>query len=377
MTTHPIPLEAKVVDESWEVSPGDTLNLGTGTRGRLRLASLQGTADDPIVVRAENLTIQTAKTFTGLDITDCSYVQVQGEQLSLQGTVDTNCGLIIRHSHHIDVGGLDIQGQRAGIRCRTLVDNAPDGWTQDGITIHHCHIHDVLAEAMYLGKAPNQDPPAVPLMGLVVENCLVERCGWDGIQARNAPDAVVRYNEVRDITVGEASALGMGRAGFIIGEATAGVWHDNMVLRTPRGFMLLHHSAGVDIHHNVMAECEHGILVHTKAPILFHHNTAILCGVLVPGGEVRDNLIAEGFLMAGVAQNNIRTSTIEAARFVNWEAGDYHPRANSPAVGAASDGGDCGAFPHSEETLEDRVAALEYKLDAVAAALRGFDATEI
>ena len=377
MTTHHIPATEETVDASWGIQPGDVLMLEAGTRGRLRLSHLLGTVDAPIAVRtAGPVTIAIHATFTGLDIADCHYLYLYGDDLTIAGTTETNCGMVIRQmSDHVDIGGVEIHGPRAGIRCRTLIDAAPADWVQQEIYIHHCHVHDCATEAMYLGKGASQDPPGAPLAGLVVEHNRVERCAWDGIQVRNAPDAIVRHNTVKAIgSAGEVSIRGMGAAGLIIGEDSGGRWHDNRVSDTPRGIMLLHHAAGVLVDHNTLAHCPQAILAYTKALAVVHHNTVAVGYVQVPGaGTVRDNLIAEGMVDVGPdtdVHHNIETDTLDDARFVDWENGDYRLRLASPAVGAASDGGDCGAFPHVEQSLEDRVESLERKLAAVADVLQ-------
>jgi hypothetical protein len=253
---------------------------------------------------------------------------------------------------------------------------------------------------MYIGHGRDQTRPGTYINGLILEHCVARRCGWDGFQVRMCRDAVVCENEAYDIGFG-VGTTGQGGAGFIAGTDTGGVFSHNVVERADRGFLLLKHLSGLEVSYNLVLDCggvrdNGGIQQQTGAKALMQRNTVVgsaRYGIRIkvddtPANQttlVRDNFVVETAGDPIVARNedhNALAGTVGAARFVDPETGDYSLLSDSPAVGAASDGGDCGAFPHDGPEPEpppdvdlDEVARLvevaQVALDEVQALLEG------
>lgn len=103
-------------------------------------------------------------------------------------------------------------------------------WTQYGaytsskLIINNCYIHDVDGEGMYVGHtAPDGDPYNSELTpqrmdSVTISNCIVENCGWDGIQLSNARSGNKIFNN-RVTNFGRLDIDGQ-RAGIISGGNT-------------------------------------------------------------------------------------------------------------------------------------------------------------
>jgi len=327
------------------INPGDRLLIPAGQRSQLRFTGLRGEPDNPIVITNEGgLAVVATDAWCAVDLFDCAYVHVAGLEL----TGFSNTGVYVRRgSHHVEVDHLCIHaGAGAGIRWHTDKSYVPAGWIQRGLSIHHCEIHDVGHEAMYLGGHDGQG--RAPLEDVSVCHNQIERCGYDGIQIRNATGAVeVAHNQIED--VGEAaSETGQGGAGLIAGDHTTGEWHHNVVCRADRGIQLLNQGAGIDIHHNVLVACgtvrgEASLRVWGAGAFLFHQNTIVSSeanGVRTSRsgcGELRDNLIVEFGnqairVPAAVTEaGNVCLATMGEAGFHDFTQDDYRLTRLSPA----------------------------------------------
>jgi len=292
-------------------------------------------------------------------VSDCQHVIVEG--LELSGGPECNNGLFIRKgSEYVEASNLDIHDSRqTGIKCHTLQKDAPADWVQRGIYIHDCHVHDCGTEAMYIGHASTQNNPTCHADGLIVEDCEISNCGWGGIQIRNASEVLVRGNDIYNCGL-EVDANHAG-GGLNIGPEVSGAWCENEIENCERGVHLLHWDGLVELHHNLLVRNGlHGpkgeqpsIRGMGDGLISFHHNTVALGGdpraIQLPDatGEIYDNILAEpeGTNAPGCSyHHNTACVLLTSVRFVDPYHGNWALQEDSPAVGADSAGGDCGAF---------------------------------
>jgi hypothetical protein len=308
-------------------------------------------------------------------LTDCQHVHVTGSgapgvELGFHLAGFSNCGIFPRKgSEHLEIDHLEIgpatkdAPRAAGIRAHSLVSDMHAGWVQHETKIHHCYLHDVGFEAMYIGKDSNPRPSCL-IRGLQVHHNTIDRCGGGGIQIRNARAVDCHHNTIdrSGHLVDETHAGG----GLNLSHDVQGRWHDNIIARCERGVHILHPGdGGIELYRNLIVHCGHhgrhapqgGIRAQTGGMIHLHHNTLIgsaAYGIRVTEHETRgavvDNLIVasgERALRAGVlnCHHNLVVGSLEDARFLDPEGGNYVPGPGSPAIGAASDGGDVGAFP--------------------------------
>jgi len=374
MATHMVGGSVGVVEgAAWGIKAGDRVVIRGGERGRLALRGLRGRAEAPIVVLNEGLVEIADPGSVGMYVDGCEHVHIRGDgdvdvQYGIRIEGWTNAGVNVRRgSTGIELWCLEVgPGQGAGMRLGSLAEDAGAGFVQEGMRVLDCWVHDCSQEGFYCGHGTDQQRPGCTMRGLEIARCVVERCGWDGIQVRECPDARVHGNRVREVgtAVGETA---QGGAGLIIGHGTGGRFWGNRVLGGDRGVMLLGHLEGVEVDHNVLVDLGRergmpGVQQMTKAGMNLHHNTIAECaglGIRTPrggrAGRIEGNLLAgTGGIQSEVEERgyNVALASVWEAGFVDAGAGDYRLREDSPARGAGRDGEDVGAFGDQEPEPE-------------------------
>jgi hypothetical protein len=368
-----IPKNVKVIDGKGNyrhVKPGSRLLIPAGTRGPLHIRNLRGAPGAPIVItnKGGQVKIKTGD-WLALSIDNSKYVRLTGTgtpgiQYGFDISGFSNSGVYARKgTEYVEIDHLEIHhsgDKGTGIRLNSFVSELGKNWILDDAYIHHNYLHDIGLEAMYIGKASWQG--GTPLHGLEIAYNRAERCGWDAYQVRHATKGChVHHNYAKDIGQ-KAGGTTQGGAGLIIGENTGGWWHDNVVINADRGIQLLEHQKDVEVSFNLLIHCgytrgEGGIIWFTKNSARIHHNTIVDSkdyGIHVSKatrGYIQDNIVAQSggtHIRANQVptRHNLTANGVRDVRFVAPDATDYRLRGNSPARGAATDGGDVGAFPN-------------------------------
>lgn len=340
------------------VQGGDCLLIPAGSRGSLAFMHLAGTADSPIVIinQGGKTTIDAnGDDWVALNLYDCEHVRLTGTgdpdtEFGFELRGFTNAGLIAwQTSQYIEIDHIEITGPQgedaAGIRAWTKAENAPAGWVQHDIHIHHCYIHDLPREAMYIGQAESQ--AGTQIHGLEIDNNLCENIGWDAIQVRNARnDVEVHHNRLRRIGLSLGNTT-QGGAGLVIGEDTVGRWHANRVDDAHRGILLL--DAGeCEVFNNLIVKAGHpneqegGIRWISGAARIYNntivdsHDYGIRVSSRVTVGGIWNNIVAgsggEPIRCSSLRpRDNLVVDTLDAG-FLDPRADNFHLQPDSPAV---------------------------------------------
>ena len=363
--SYTIPNDVDVVNGAGNfshVQGGDCLLIPTGSRGSLAFMHLAGTPDNPIVIinHGGRTTIDAnGDDWVALNLYNCEHVRLTGTgdpdtEFGFELRGFTNAGLIAwQTSQYIEIDHVEIHGPRgddaAGIRAWTKAENAPTGWVQHDVHIHHCYIHDLPREAMYIGQAQSQ--AGTQIHGLEIDNNLCENIGWDAIQVRNARnDVEVHHNRLRRIglSLGETT---QGGAGLVIGEDTVGRWHANRITDAHRGILILDAGECMVCNNLIIRaghpnEQEGGIRWMSGAARIYNntivnsHDYGIRVSSHVTVGEVWNNIVAgsggEPIQCPSLQpKNNLVVDTLDAG-FLDPQADNFHLQPDSPAVSAAT-----------------------------------------
>lgn len=388
------------------IKPGDVLCLPAGRRGTIVFSRLHGTADAPITIRNSRgvvkITGATSKR-GGIGLIRSSWVRVSGAGVSTKcgaryEPAEQECGIEISRTHQgvkvwpdggvddfgdvhdIEIDHVYIHSTLKEIHSTGIMIQPQPGQTISGFFAHDNHVADTHREGMYIGAEPYDRPFAMQgkLANVEISSNLVERTGYDGIKVKVVIEGLlVHDNIVRDPAL----------EGFLYHESgillatSAGAVYNNLVqggtdgIKTgrplPAGEMRVFNNV-------VVGTLKQGLLIAEDAALV-HHNTIIQSGTI--GIEARgqrtqvfDNIaVGSGeapFLGRNATGFENLIGPVSAARFIDADAGNYHLRPRSPAVG---DGETIGVFPALDF---DRVArpqgasvdsgAFEYRRNAPA-----------
>lgn len=213
---HTIQSTDLVIDGS-VFEPGDTVCLAPGNRSYLYFTGIVGTAEQPVViVNQGRVTIDTDHYF-GIKFSGCRYVVLIGNGSSSDQygikikRVGNGAGITIDDlSSDIEVAYTEISFTAiGGIYAKTDPDctfaATRDKFTMYNLKIHHCYLHDIQDEGMYIGSSKytgqhlsDCDTTVLPhlLNGVRIYNNVVDRTGWDGIQVSSSPTDCKIYNNL-------------------------------------------------------------------------------------------------------------------------------------------------------------------------------------
>jgi hypothetical protein len=222
--------------------PGDVICLAAGTHGDVKLYDIEGTADDPVIIRNEGgvATIEADGRYAGIQIRNSHHLHISGTGVEAQcgadyAESDQRCGIQVHNSgngitgkvkteyvtiDHVEVGHVSSSG--VGFHDKDAVRYE---WTQHDVAFRDLYIHDIGTEGHYHGASRYPDNGDRHLLdGVEVTRNLVVRTGRDGIQVRSTPwNCTIQDNLIRDTGLnGESNhlygiSLGRGGACDIIG----------------------------------------------------------------------------------------------------------------------------------------------------------------
>ena len=238
---HYIEQSTTYIDGTGLYNPGDTICLQTGQRDYFLFKNIQGTAENPIVIK--NLSGQVeiiTPHFYGIKFDNCSHVKLSGagdptiKYGLLISYVDKGTGISVDNlSTNIEIENVEISNiPIAGIYAKTEpyqgdCDNlvTRDNFTMLNLKIHDCYLHDIADEGFYIGSSKytgqtvydcnsNVVLPHI-IEGVEIYNNIVENTGWDGIQVSSASkDCKIYDNIIRNDSYRETNSQ---MSGILIG----------------------------------------------------------------------------------------------------------------------------------------------------------------
>ena len=240
---------------------------------------------------------------------ECSHIIFRGDghadEWGFKCIGYTNAGIWGHdETEHIEICNVEIgagkagSGTGAGIRFGTKEDESEEGFVVDEVYIHHCYVHDVITEGMYIGKHSDAaGEPQRQIDDLIVEYCIFEDCAWGGCpQIRNSINVQCQRNWIKDcgVDVDEGWAGGGINIGASDADPMNGDWRYNRVEGCERGIHQLQVDDEILIHHNLIIDCgDTGSLNDPQggykpqngvdAGFKFYHNTIVDCGVASGG----------------------------------------------------------------------------------------------
>jgi hypothetical protein len=215
--THTIETQTSNI-EGDGIAPGDTICLLPGQRSYLFIRNLNGTASQPIVIinRGGISTIDTDH-FYGVKFSHCNHVKFIGthdltHDYGIRITrVAGGAGISVDElSTNIEIAYVEIAHTKVGgIYAKTDPDCSfiatREKFTMTGVHIHHCYLHDIADEGMYIGSSKytgqhltDCDTIVLPhvIHNVSIHDNIVERTGWDGIQVSSSPINCLIYNNI-------------------------------------------------------------------------------------------------------------------------------------------------------------------------------------
>lgn len=222
---------------------GDTLKIPAGTYSVIEIDSFGGDpCRDIVVINSGGLVNVTGPMRFQSDV---HHVKILG--IGSSDKYGFKCkNFAFNRANHFTMGNIE-----CGPNLKTATNSGGVGiygkqdpylnqpWTQypnyvsSKITINNCYIHDVDGEGMYIGHTyPDGDPDQgnrIPIRmdSVTISNCIVENCGWDGIQLSNARNGNLIYgNTVTNFGVNDIDGQ---RAGIISGGNTNSNVYNNII----------------------------------------------------------------------------------------------------------------------------------------------------
>lgn len=366
------------------VGPGDSICVRGGPREFLRFYSVVGSDDAWVEIRNCEGSVELSNDDRGygLSVDGSRWFRITGA-----GDPAVEFGFRVRAARTgpdyagsgVVVGGLSsdyeldhmevYESGFAGFSLKTepTCDGSANlgNFVQYDTRLHHNWIHDTGGEGIYFGSTGYGgreylcDGETVLLHphehhGAQIHHNRIERTGWDGAQIGVTPvDCRVWGNWIRD--VGLAGELYQMQGLQIGGGSQCEVWA-NRLERGPANGIFVLQAATTIVHDNLIVDFgESGIYANDAdsfpgASYVFVHNTVLRStgwGIAVFGTQIVDNLawnnlvlesgmadIAPGGEVDFDAQNNLTGLAIAELGFVDPDAGDFHLRPDSIAVGA-------------------------------------------
>jgi hypothetical protein len=254
-----IPVSVDRVDaerkEFRRIGPGAVVCLPRGERGNLKLFNLRGTAERPIIVRNSGGQV----TITGTQFGDGGIIIAGSSFLRLTGTGteqacgadyglrDQRCGIVIDGAkkgvkvvtskgdvHDLEIDHVAVERVSQEVKTRGILMHPLPGQVISGIHIHHNFVANTLAEGIYMGSEPHDQPfeSLAKLERLEINHNLVMDVGFDGIKIKVAvADVAVHHNVVRNAGISRTPA----HQGGIKVAMSVGDYYNNTVIGAVEG----------------------------------------------------------------------------------------------------------------------------------------------
>jgi parallel beta-helix repeat protein len=377
------------------IGPGDRILISAGNRGPLTIRGLRGEPGNPIVIVNSGGRVNIDATWTGVSLSNCKHIKLTGngiEGITYGFLISDGYNLGVRagdKTDEIEIEYVEITKVKIGISAQTVrdINGDPVGreWTQYNTTIHHCYIHDVEGEGMYIGGSYYKEGTTPLLKGVYIYNNILKNVGFDGIQISSATKNVeVHHNTITDVGMskeGNPPRGANGQDGIFIGEGTVGSYYNNRIVNSGQDGIVATGLGQYDFYNNIIINTGlgqfggKGIAMFTGKNFTIRNNTIIKAkkyGICIMGtsGTIFDNIISDSGIAAITATSlpaenihNNETGSVAKQQFSNAATGDYTLTESSPARDTGSPSGyasfDYGDVPRPQGKDPDK-GAFEY-----------------
>jgi len=369
-----IPASVSVVDGEKnyrQVKPGNTLCIPAGERSNLKLINLHGLPGKQIIVRNSGGTVTIggqAFLSGGIGIYASSYLRVTGTGKGTQcgaeySAADQQCGIVISGAHkgikisttkdpnalsNIEIDHISVSDVSKNVKTRGIAIHPRPGEFVSGLYIHHNYVARTLAEGIYMGTEPNDQPFETlgKIQDLEVSYNLVEQTGYDGIKVKVAVRNVkVHHNVVRDTGLSNTPAHQGGikvamsngqffnnyienvyegiRTGRPLDGMTEARYYNNIVVNS-RSVGIEASEEGALIFNNTVVSCENDGIIGDARTAKVLNNIVAGCKGKPVTARLGADLVRQEF-------NNL-VGLVSAMRFVDPTADNFHLLPDSAAV---------------------------------------------
>ncbi|MCK9448479.1 MAG: right-handed parallel beta-helix repeat-containing protein [Bacteroidales bacterium] len=394
-----IPTTQNTIDGS-QFLPGDTICLEPGLRSYLLITNCTGTASQPIVfINKTGIVRIDTDHYYGIKLARSSHVKIIGnighssEYGIVIQRVGNGAGISLDElSTDIELAYLEISNTAiGGIYAKTDPDCSftatRDSFTMYNLHIHHCYLHDIADEGMYIGSTkytgqylPDCDTTVFPhyIYGVEVHDNIIERTGWDGIQVSSSPldcriyNNIIRedsYAEVPDqmsgILIGGGSvcdcynniiADGKGDGIDIFGHQKMKIYN-NLILRSGRTFQPGNETAykhGIFVGNSPGGESStlhimHNTIISPKSEGIKFFNTNssgnLIFNNIVTNPGSYQTIGKQAYFNPALpdsyfsVRNNMFSEYPQSIKFVDYQSDDFDLQASSTAVNTGFDAG--------------------------------------
>ncbi len=373
-----------------KIGPGGVICLPAGTRPNMRVRNLHGAPGKPITIRNNGGVV----TISGATLADGGILVQGSTDLRITGSGselhcgaefasgDQRCGIVIDGAlkgikvdttqgavGNFEFDYIEVVHTSQTIKTRGITIHPVPGLTVSGIHVHHDHIVETLAEGIYIGSEPHNEPFATlgKVRNVEIDHNLVERSGYDGIKVKVGIEAV----SVHDNLVRDAGQLGdSAHQGGIKSAFSQGDFYNNTVLGGVEGIRMdrvLPHATNRYFNNLLVGPSAVGIQTAQDGAAIFNNTIVNTPGVGIKAtgaaSNVADNIIAGAAhplaIRDGKTLRNLIVAT-DKVGFVDPTGGDYHLTPLSPAVDAGATTGilPCG----TDDAHKPRRAPLEQAL---------------
>jgi hypothetical protein len=358
---------------------GTVIYIPAGTRSSLLLKNIKGTAASPIIIvnKGGKVTLSTSVTASyALKTQNCQYFKILGNGAAgVKYGIDVNGGNIGMTmddlSSDFEISNVEVRNSGfAGIMGKT--DPTCDVATQRGhftmqnIFLHDNYVHKTGGEGFYIGNSFYADGRSLScgtvlphdVINVKIYNNRVDSAGCEGIQVGAAISGCEVYNNT--VTSPGLTPFANGQNnGIQIGEGTGGKCYNNLVKNAPGNGIIVLGLGDNQVYNNVILNSGgNGIFAdsrYTPGPnFQFINNTIISSAVdgikmnseTIPMNTVINNVIVSSgsgvaihrisTLVKLTATNNYTGNDINALKFVNYSADDFHLQSSSPLIDAGA-----------------------------------------
>lgn len=387
--TYIVPADAKVIDgKELGLKPGSIIGLDSEiTYGTLEFNNLQGTKDQPIIIRNFGGTVNIKAThkwhalrtgnskhfrITGGSVAGTYGIRIEGGEMGMKlDGLSTN--FEIDHVEIVNVGFAGIMAKTDPTCDETAIRG---NFTMYDISLHDNFVHETGGEGFYIGNSfydgmelscgkrlPHE------IKGLKIFNNVIKNSGWEAIQVGCAIEGTEIYNNTIE-NYGTVNRLYQNN-GIQIGSGTGGNVYNNFIKKgTGNGLIIMGTGDNV-IYNNIILEAGlNGIFCDERFTpghgFKFINNTIInpkmygirLYSDQVPLNTVVNNIISNPGSYADFVgsensdkafvdrvsdqvnlemSNNLFVKRIESVQFVDPANDNYRLKPGSPAINFGKD----------------------------------------
>nr|WP_067059255.1 right-handed parallel beta-helix repeat-containing protein [Mucilaginibacter sp. L294] len=361
------------------IPAGSVICIPAGTRGALLLKNFKGTAAQPITIinKGGKVTFTTAVTASYTFKTqNCQYFKILGNGApGVTYGFDINGGNIGMTmddlSSDFEIANVEVRNSGfAGIMAKT--DPSCDVATQRGhftmrnVVMRNNYIHKTGGEGFYVGNSFYADGMALAcgkvlphdIINVKIYNNRIDSAGCEGIQVGSVIAGCEVYNNT--VTSPGLSPFANGQNnGIQIGEGAGGKCYNNLIKNAPgNGIIVLGLGDNQVFNNFILNSGANGIFAdsrYTPGPnFQFINNTIISSAAdgikmnseTIPMNTVINNVIVKSGSGTAIhrissnvkltALNNYTGNDINALKFANYTADDFHLLPSSPLINAGA-----------------------------------------